>query len=173
MATAGLLPESDRASRAKARSEEDWKRCSGLFSRQRCTTRCRPGGAALTTYEIAGGSSCKTAVIVSADVDLANARLPRNLGTFTTLDAMSVTRLFGVAVTSSLHCPGSCTCGVCAPGTKGGEDRFDASVADGIERLLAHYAKRASVDGINLFSSQRPYRIGAHRAKCRKIQSDQ
>jgi hypothetical protein len=77
MATAGLLPESDRASRAKARSEEDWKRCSGLFSRQRCTTRCRPGGAALTTYEIAGGSSCKTAVIVSADVDLANARLPQ------------------------------------------------------------------------------------------------
>ena len=40
----------------------------------------------------------------------------------------------------------SCTCGVCAPGTKGGEDRSDASVADGIERLLSHYAKRASVD---------------------------
>jgi hypothetical protein len=25
----------------------------------------------------------------------------------------------------------------------------------------------------SLFRSQRPYRIGAHRAKCRKIQSDQ
>src|SRR5262249_56091061 len=35
--------ESDQASRAKPKSEADWKRCSGFFSRQRCTTLCNAG----------------------------------------------------------------------------------------------------------------------------------
>src|SRR5215471_1753723 len=43
-ASVGALPESDSASRAKARSDAEWKRCSGFFSRQRCTTLCRAGG---------------------------------------------------------------------------------------------------------------------------------
>src|ERR1700722_4467057 len=42
IAPVGALPVSDNASNAKARSEADWKRCSGFFSRQRCTTRCNP-----------------------------------------------------------------------------------------------------------------------------------
>ena len=37
-------PESDSASRAKAKSDADWKRCSRFFSRWRCTIRCNAGG---------------------------------------------------------------------------------------------------------------------------------
>ncbi len=61
-------PESDSASSANARSEADWKRCSGFFSRQRWTTLCSPGGASGTSCETPGGSSFRMAVIVSAEV---------------------------------------------------------------------------------------------------------
>src|SRR5215831_7554271 len=36
--------ESDHAFRAKPKSEADWKRCSGFFSRHRCTTLCNAVG---------------------------------------------------------------------------------------------------------------------------------
>jgi hypothetical protein len=39
LATAAEMPDSDKASSAKARSDADWKRCSGFFSRQRWTMR--------------------------------------------------------------------------------------------------------------------------------------
>src|SRR5208283_819010 len=72
------LPElSDKASSAKAKSEADWKRCSGFFSRQRWTTRCRAGGRFVVTCEIAGGSSFRMAVIVSAKVGCVSAYLLR------------------------------------------------------------------------------------------------
>src|ERR1700691_4967429 len=60
--------ESDSASSAKAKSEADWNRCSGLFSRQRWTTLCMAGGARGTSCETPGGSSFRMAVIVSAEV---------------------------------------------------------------------------------------------------------
>src|SRR5262249_53702586 len=72
----GALPVSDNASKAKAKSEAEWKRCSGLFSRQRCTTRCSAGGIAVTICDNVGGSSLRTALIVSDDVGFWNARLP-------------------------------------------------------------------------------------------------
>src|SRR5579863_8676961 len=68
--------ESDNASIAKAKSEADWKRCSAFFSRQRWTTRCRAGGTAGTSCERVVGSSFRIALMVSAGVDLRNARWP-------------------------------------------------------------------------------------------------
>jgi hypothetical protein len=69
------LLESDTASRAKAMSCADWKRCSGFFSRHRCTTRCKLEGTLGLICEILGGSSCRIALIVSAEVSFPNARL--------------------------------------------------------------------------------------------------
>src|SRR5579862_6521580 len=46
-----LMDVSDNASSANARSDADWKRCSGFFSRQRCTTRCNAGGTLVVTCE--------------------------------------------------------------------------------------------------------------------------
>src|SRR5271169_1836367 len=61
-------PDCDSASRANAKSDADWKRCSGFFSRQRWTTRCSAGGIFAVTCEIPGGSSFRIAVIVSGEV---------------------------------------------------------------------------------------------------------
>ena len=69
-APVGPLPVSDNASKAKARSEAEWKRCCGLFSRQRCTTFCSEGGVLGTACEMTGGSSFRIALMVSAEVDL-------------------------------------------------------------------------------------------------------
>ena len=63
-------------SKANPRSRADWKRCSGFFSRQRCTIRSSAGGVAGAICEMPGGSSFRMAVIVSVDVGLRNARLP-------------------------------------------------------------------------------------------------
>ena len=70
------IAESDMASNANAKSDAEWKRCSGFFSRQRCTIRSRAGGVPGVIREISGGSSFKMAVIVSGDVGFLNARLP-------------------------------------------------------------------------------------------------
>src|SRR5579862_1891016 len=75
----GAVPESDKASRAKARSEAEWKRCSGLFSRHRCTIFWRAGGVPGTICEADGGSSFRMALIVSGEVGLWNARSPVNI----------------------------------------------------------------------------------------------
>src|ERR1700685_3616281 len=60
----------ESASNANAKSEADSKRRSGLFSRQRWTTRSSAGGIPDTTCEIPGGSSFRTALIASAEVHL-------------------------------------------------------------------------------------------------------
>src|ERR1700674_1888199 len=73
------LPEPETTSSAKARSEADWKRCSGFFSKQRCTTRCNPGGMFGVICERAGGSSFKIAVSVSTEVGFRNARFPDSI----------------------------------------------------------------------------------------------
>src|SRR5215472_3717695 len=54
IAVPGALPESDNASNANARSDADWNRCAGFFSRQRCTTRGSAEGMAGTICEMAG-----------------------------------------------------------------------------------------------------------------------
>src|SRR5450755_1418129 len=66
------LLDSDEASSENAKSDADWNRCSGFFSRQRCTTRSSPGGAPGTICKMPGGSSFRMAVIVSADVGFWN-----------------------------------------------------------------------------------------------------
>src|ERR1700751_3045204 len=70
IADAGVAVESDNASSAKARSEADWKRCSGDFSRQRWAVRCTAGGMFATSAESGGGSSFRIALIVSTEVVL-------------------------------------------------------------------------------------------------------
>jgi len=62
------LPDSDKASSANAKSDADWKRCSGFFSKQRCTTRSSAAGTLCTICDMPGGSSFKMAVIVSVGV---------------------------------------------------------------------------------------------------------
>ncbi len=56
----------DRSSSAKATSRADWNRCCGCFSSARCTMRVTVGGIGRPAAESSGGSSCKTADIVSA-----------------------------------------------------------------------------------------------------------
>src|SRR5918993_3567678 len=58
----------DRVSSAKARSLADWKRRSGVFSRQRRTIRSREGEIATALVSRSGGSLVRIAVIVSAAV---------------------------------------------------------------------------------------------------------
>ncbi len=54
----------------------EWKRCSRFFSRQRCTTRCIPGGVLGASCATDCGSSFNIAVMVSAEVGLRNVCLP-------------------------------------------------------------------------------------------------
>jgi hypothetical protein len=79
MGTVDELLESDGAPSANARSEADWKRCLGFFSRQRCTIRCNPGELFGVICETEGGSSFKIAARVYADVGFWNARLPESI----------------------------------------------------------------------------------------------
>ena len=72
-AAADAEAEPDIASSANAMSLADWKRCAGLFSRQRRTTRSRCGGTAPAGS--AGGSSLRIAVIRSTVESPAKARL--------------------------------------------------------------------------------------------------
>src|SRR5437879_6503199 len=67
-------PESDRASTANAKSDADWKRCSGFFSKQRCTILCSARGMVDASREVPGGSSLRMAFIVSTEVGFRNAR---------------------------------------------------------------------------------------------------
>jgi len=62
-------------SRAKARSRADWNRFSGFFSRQ-CRSTGTRAAASAPIDEGSRGSSLRIAVIVSAAVSRANARLP-------------------------------------------------------------------------------------------------
>src|SRR5690349_7040245 len=71
-----MLLESESDSRAKAKSEACWKRCSGFLARQRFTILCSPGGGLAVIWERGGGSSLRIAVIVSAEVGRWKARLP-------------------------------------------------------------------------------------------------
>jgi hypothetical protein len=50
-------PESDRASSADAKSDAEWKRCSGFFYRQRCTIRSSAGGVPGAICEMLVASS--------------------------------------------------------------------------------------------------------------------
>src|SRR5579864_334273 len=70
---------SEIASSANAKSDADWKRCPGFFSKQRCTTRCNERGRFGATCEISGGSSFRMALMVSGEVGLWNARLAVNI----------------------------------------------------------------------------------------------
>src|SRR5690348_10647416 len=70
---------SEMAPSAKAKSEADWKRCAGLFSRQRCTTRCSAGGRSGAISDMAGGSSFRMADMVSAEVVLWKVRVPASI----------------------------------------------------------------------------------------------
>src|ERR1700689_3112633 len=79
--TAGTVAplDSDNASKANAKSEADWKRCSGSFSTQRLTTRTRPSAVSGASSDIARGSSFRMAVNVSAEVGLSKALRPANI----------------------------------------------------------------------------------------------
>src|SRR5687767_1080156 len=69
----------DSVSRAKARSLADWKRRSGVFSRQRRTIRSREGEIAIAVVSRSGGSLVRIAVIVSAAVSPLKARTPLSI----------------------------------------------------------------------------------------------
>jgi hypothetical protein len=73
---AALAPENAPlvSSSANAMSLADWNLCSGLFSRQWRTTRSRAAGMGRPVADGSGGSSRRTAVIVSAAVSRWNAR---------------------------------------------------------------------------------------------------
>src|SRR6185437_402531 len=73
---AGDVPESDNASSANAKSCADWNRCSGLFSKHRCTIRCSASGTPGASDERLAGSSLIMAFMVSTDVGFRNARWP-------------------------------------------------------------------------------------------------
>ena len=90
------VPES--ALSAKERSRADWKRCSGFFSRQRRTMRSSAGGSGRPGSDNSGGSSFKTAVMVSAGVSRRKARTPESISYSTAPKAkMSVRRIGGFA----------------------------------------------------------------------------
>ena len=71
------VPES--ALNANDKSRADWKRCSGLFSRHRRTIRSSAGETRCAGSDSSGGSSFKTAVIVSTAVSRRNARVPESI----------------------------------------------------------------------------------------------
>src|ERR1700756_1250286 len=77
--TTGPLPDSDKASSAKARSDATWKRSVGFLLRHRFTSCCNPRGTVGAACEISGGSSLRIADIVSAEVAFRNARQPVNI----------------------------------------------------------------------------------------------
>src|ERR1700747_1909701 len=66
----GALPESESASRTKARSDAEWNRCSGFFSRQRSSTFCRASEMLGAICDGEPGSSLRIELMVSADVGL-------------------------------------------------------------------------------------------------------
>jgi hypothetical protein len=68
-----------RASRLKAMSLADWKRCAGFFSRQWRTIRSRAGGTLRAASESSGGSSFRIALMVSAAESPWKARLPETI----------------------------------------------------------------------------------------------
>ena len=70
-------PGPERVSRARPRSCADWNRSRGSFSRQRLTTRSRPGGT--PAVSISDGSLRRTAAIVSTGVVPAKARRPESI----------------------------------------------------------------------------------------------
>src|SRR5207249_8477239 len=63
--TLGAGKGDDNVSIAKARSLADWKRCSGFFSRQRCTMVASTGGMFPFAEVSCAGSSFKIAFISS------------------------------------------------------------------------------------------------------------
>ncbi len=67
------------ASSAKATSRADWNLSAGAFSRQRRTSRSRPGATGGTFGGSSGGSSTRTAAIVSAGVGREKAGLPDSI----------------------------------------------------------------------------------------------
>ncbi len=72
----GPLPVVVELSMANARSRADWKRRSGIFSRQRRTTRSRAGVTAPADGSNSAGSSRRMAVMVSGAVSRWKARCP-------------------------------------------------------------------------------------------------
>src|SRR5262245_5563962 len=74
-----VAPESpsDRLFRANARSEVDWKRAAGVFSRHRSTARRSSGGNGRSGVDAIGaGASRRTADIASGAVAPVEARRP-------------------------------------------------------------------------------------------------
>ena len=67
------------ASSAKATSRADWNLSPGDFSRHRRTRRSRPGATGGTFAGRSGGSSTRTAAIVSAGVDREKAGFPASI----------------------------------------------------------------------------------------------